>query len=76
MTIAKRVETNSLLLQASEQFEAELGAECKAELSAGGARTAHMFAAPKTDKEVAEACSKGVPLKTQKDTAWYISIWE
>ena len=68
---------DSLLLQASELFEAEVGAESKAEQSvAGGARTTRTFAAPKTDEEVAEARSKGVPYKTQKDTAWCISIWE
>ena len=69
-----------LLLQASELFEAEFGVESKVEVnvtnSAGGARTARAFAAPKTDEEVAEARSKGVPLKTQKDTAWCIYIWE
>ena len=65
------------LLQASELFEAEVGAESKAEQSvAGGAHTTRTFAAPKTDEEVAEARSKGVPYKTQKDTAWGISIWE
>ena len=58
-------------------FEAELGAESKAEQStAGEARTTRMFATPKTVKEVAEARSKGVPHKTQKNTAWCISIWE
>ena len=68
---------DSLLLQASELFEAEVGAESKAKQSvAGGARTTRTFAAPKTDEEVAEARSKGVPYKTQEDTAWCISIWE
>ena len=59
-----------------QPFETELGVESKAELSVGGACTACMFAAPKTDKKVAEARSKGVPHKTQKDTAWCIYIWE
>ena len=70
-------EFDSLMLSASE---AELGVEPQvtgaSSSSMGGARKVRMFAAPKSDEEVARARCDGVPLKTQKDTAWCISIWD
>ena len=70
-------EFDSLMLSASE---AELGVEPQVtganSSSMGGARKVRMFAAPKSDEEVAKARCDGVPLKMQKDTAWCISIWD
>ena len=70
-------EFDSLMLSASED---ELGAEPQvtgvSSSSTGGARKVRMFAAPKSDEVVARARCHGVPLKTQKDTAWCISIWD
>ena len=34
------------------------------------------FAAPKTEAEIVQARTKGVPLKTQKDTKYCVGVWE
>ena len=70
-------EFDSLMLSASEaELEAEPQVTGANSSSMGGARKVRMFAAPKSDEEVAKARCDGVPLKTQKDTAWCISIWD
>ena len=60
-------EFDSLMLSASE---AELGAKPQvtgaSSSSMGGARKVRMFAAPKSDEEVARARCDGVPLKCRK----------